>query len=300
MGAHPASCGEPEWLPVRQPRSLVVYRDGRFERVDDVVASEYALTIFVGDQEMATVVCTPDHLEDLVVGFLASEGVIRRPDQLVDLTVVRARGIARVKTTTQVTFNQAFYNKRYIGSCCGKGRQMFYYYNDAQLVRRIDDPVRIRPDDVLARMAELEAGAHLWRETGGVHMASLCTPEGTVLARTDIGRHNALDKLYGHVLRNGLDVSGHLIAFSGRLSSEVLLKVAKIGVGMVIAKSAPTALALDIAQETGVTAIGFARRGGFHVYTHPWRVQGAADSSEGHEAPGHLAPGNLDVGQPLD
>ncbi|WP_081841380.1 formate dehydrogenase accessory sulfurtransferase FdhD [Alicyclobacillus macrosporangiidus] len=294
MATPAGSCEASDWLPVRQDRTLWAFRDGQFQQTDDVVAAEYALTIWVNDQEMATVVCTPEHLEDLVVGFLASEGVIRRLDQLLDLQIARQRGTARVRTATSVTFNQAFYNKRYIGSCCGKGRQMFYYYNDAQLAKRVDDPVRIRPDQVLARMQEMEAQADLWRETGGVHMASLCTPDGLVLSRADIGRHNALDKLYGHALRHGMDVAGHVITFSGRLSSEVLLKVAKIGVGVVIAKSAPTALALDIAQETGVTAIGFVRHGGFHVYTHPWRVVGAgpgapADPS-GPARPAHDLP----------
>lgn len=262
------------WLPVRRGRRIWSYHGGSFEQVEDVVATEYALTIYVNDQEMATVVCTPEYLEDLVVGFLASEGVIRRLEQLTDLQVAHSLGIARVRTTTSVTFNQAFYNKRYIGSCCGKGRQMFYYYNDAQLARRVEDDVQVTPEQVLARMREMEAQADLWRETGGVHMAGLCTPDGLVLSRTDIGRHNALDKLYGHTLRHGQDVRGHLITFSGRLSSEVLLKVAKIGVGLVIAKSAPTALALDMAEELGITAIGFARGDRFHVYTHPWRVVG--------------------------
>jgi FdhD protein len=273
------------WLPVRQVRTLWDYRGGAFTEMRDTVATEYALTIYVNDQEMATVVCTPEHLEDLVVGFLASEGVIRRLDQLTDLQIARSLGTARVRTTTSVTFNQAFYNKRYIASCCGKGRQMFYYYNDAQLARHVDDPVRIAPHQIIARMREMEAEAALWRETGGVHMASLCTPEGIVLSRTDIGRHNALDKLYGHTLRYGRDVRGHVITFSGRLSSEVLLKVAKIGVGIVIAKSAPTALAIDIADELGITAIGFARGGGFHVYTHPWRIEGLEDTVEPPPSP---------------
>ena len=103
-------------------------------------------------------------------------------------------------------------------------------------------------------------------------MASLCTPEKVVLSRTDIGRHNALDKLYGHTLMQRESMTGKLIAFSGRLSSEVVLKCAKIGIGVVLAKSAPTALALEIADELGITAVGFVREGSFQVYSHPWRV----------------------------
>lgn len=91
--------------------------------------------------------------------------------------------------------------------------------------------------------------------------------------RTDIGRHNALDKLYGHCLLNGMSVRDKLIVFSGRISSEVLLKAAKIGVSIVISKSAPTELAIQMAEELNITAIGFVRNGSFNVYTHPERIR---------------------------
>jgi FdhD protein len=262
-------------LPIRRQRPILHYSEGEVSRMDDVVATEYALTIYVNDQEMATVVCTPEYMEDLVIGFLASEGVVRSMDQLVDIQISQFRGIARVRTTSSVNFNQAFYNKRYIASCCGKGRQSFYFYNDAHTARKVDDPVRIRPDQVFTLVHAMEAAGDLWRETGGVHMASLCTPDQLLLSRVDIGRHNALDKLYGHVFRSGDSVAGKVIAFSGRLSSEVVLKCAKIGVGIVLAKSAPTTLALDIADELGITAIGFVRENSFNVYSHPWRVEAA-------------------------
>ena len=97
-----------------------------------------------------------------------------------------------------------------------------------------------------------------------------------VLARADIGRHNALDKIYGHCLRTGESLAGTAVAFSGRISSEVLLKVAKIGVGVVIARGAPTALAIDLAEELNITAIGFVRGRAFNVYSHPWRLADAA------------------------
>ncbi|GMA51643.1 sulfurtransferase FdhD [Alicyclobacillus contaminans] len=207
------------------------------------------------------------------MGFLASEGVIRKLDQILDLQVSRFRGIARVRVASSVNFNQAFYNKRYIASCCGKSRQSFYFYNDAHTARPVTDPVRATPDQIVARIDEMEASASLWAHTGGVHMASLCTPDAMLWSRVDIGRHNALDKLYGYALRTHQPMAGKLVTFSGRLSSEVLLKCAKIGVGMVLAKSAPTALALDMADELGITAVGFVRAGGFNVYTHPWRLR---------------------------
>ena len=261
-------------LPITANRRAVRYSANGQQRIDDVVATEYALTIYVNNDEMATIVCTPSDLEDLVVGFLASEGVIRDIAQLEDLSIVASRGVARARITGHHNFNQSFYNKRYIASCCGKSRQSFYFYNDAHTAKTAeDDGVRFHPTEIIEFMEQLENASTTFRETGGVHSAGICSQnDGLMEYKSDIGRHNALDKLYGSMLRHQSTRLGSAIAFTGRLSSEVLLKAAKIGVGLIAAKSAPTALALDMANELNITAIGFARQEEFSVYTHPWRV----------------------------
>ena len=264
--------------PGSSRRAVWRYREGVLTAATDEVAAEYALTIYVNDGELATLVCTPENLEDMVIGFLASEGVIRAAGELCELAVNRAGGSARARTAGGATVGQEFFNKRYIASCCGKSRQSFYFVNDAHTARFVDDPVVLAPGAVFRLLAEMETRAELFRRTGGAHIACLGDEGGVRAARADIGRHNALDKLFGHVLARGLPVRGHAIAFSGRLSSEVLLKVAKIGVGIVLAKGAPTALAIDMAEELGITAVGFARGGTFNVYAHPWRIRTPPDA----------------------
>lgn len=245
-----------------------------FTKREDLVATEYALTIYVNQQELATVVCTPEYVQDLVVGFLASEGIIRSIDQITTIDLKSYRGAVYVQTVSKHNFNQSFFNKRYIGSCCGKSRQSFYFYNDAQTAKPVVNDMRLTPEDVLTLMTSLDKEADLFKETGGVHIARLTDVSGNGVSRSDIGRHNALDKLYGYMLRTNTSPTGKVIVFSGRLSSEVLLKVAKLGVGIVMAKSAPTALALAIANELHITAIGFVRNDSFNVYTHPSRLLG--------------------------
>ncbi len=259
-------------LPSVRPLSVISYRQGTVVERQDVVATEYALTIFVNDKEMTTVVCTPEHLNELVIGFLASEGILRNITQLTDFSLSTIQGIARISIQSKINFNQAFYNKRFLGSCCGKSRPSFYYYNDAQTTMAVTDKVRMCPAEIFVRMEEMERSASLFAQTGGVHVAALCTPSEMQIARTDIGRHNALDKLYGYTLLNGDPVHDAIIAFSGRLSSEVIVKVAKIGAGIVLAKSAPTSMAIQLAQELNITAVGFVREDTFNVYTHPWRI----------------------------
>ncbi|WP_067850861.1 formate dehydrogenase accessory sulfurtransferase FdhD [Alicyclobacillus mali (ex Roth et al. 2021)] len=257
-------------------RRVLRYRAGAYREEEDVIATEFALTLHVNGEEFATLVCTPTYVEDLVCGFLASEGVIRSVDEIESVQVSLWTGTARVQTRSGVALHPAIYNKRYIGSCCGKGRQSFYFQSDALTARPVADAVSLSADDVFRAMDLLDASSGLFEETGGVHVAALVRDGQLVLARADIGRHNALDKIYGHCLRAGESLSGTAIAFSGRISSEVLLKVAKIGVGAVIARGAPTLLAIDLAEELNITAIGFVRGRSFNVYSHPWRMSDVA------------------------
>ncbi|WP_160723717.1 formate dehydrogenase accessory sulfurtransferase FdhD [Bacillus sp. USDA818B3_A] len=242
------------------------------EQVDDI-AVESALTIILDGEEFATIVCSPSEIQELVVGFLASEGIIRVFADIQSIQVDEEKGFAYVDLINKQSIQKEFHSKRFIGSCCGKGRQ-FYFYNDVKTAKTIRTMLTITPHQCGVLMRELQESSAHFQKTGGVHNAALCTKDGIVVTRTDIGRHNALDKLFGYCLIHRIPLRDKIIAFSGRISSEVLLKAAKIGVSIILSKSAPTNLALDLAAELGITAIGFIRGGGFNVYTHQDRIQG--------------------------
>lgn len=248
------------------------YRDERFAEYEDDIAVEFPLTIVVDGEEFATIVCTPADLEELVVGFLASEGLIRLADEVERLDLDAERGFAYVELANKQTIHKDYYAKRFIGSCCGKSRQ-FYFHNDMRTAKTITSKLTITAEQCLALMQELEEQSLAFRATGGLHNAALCETDRLLLARSDIGRHNALDKLYGYCLRGRIPMKGKVIAFSGRVSSEVLLKVSKLGVGIVLSRSAPTSLAIELAQDLGVTVVGFIRAGSLNVYTHPQRIE---------------------------
>jgi FdhD protein len=122
-------------------------------------------------------------------------------------------------------------------------------------------------------MEKMDRKADLFHQTGGVHIAALCDSQNFMLTRMDIGRHNALDKIYGYCLKKNIPVKDKVIVFSGRISSEILLKVAKIGCEVVLSKSAPTELAINLAEELGITAVGFIRGESFNVYSHSDRIK---------------------------
>lgn len=247
------------------------YSGGKlFDTTDDIV-TEFPLTIFVNNEEFATMVCTPTHFEEMVVGFLASEGVIRFYREIESISIDEDAGYAYVKIQTDVTTNQQYYSKRFIGSCCGKSRQ-FYFQNDVKTSKTSMSKQTLTPLQCISLMMEMQDSSIVFQETGGVHNAALCTPENMIVSRSDIGRHNALDKLYGYSILNEIPVRDNIIVFSGRISSEVLVKASKIGVGIVLSKSAPTDLAIKLANDLNITAVGFIRGSSFNVYSHPERI----------------------------
>ncbi|WP_168121299.1 formate dehydrogenase accessory sulfurtransferase FdhD [Paenibacillus sp. HB172176] len=252
-------------------RNILKFTNGKLLEQEDDIASEFALTIVVNREEFATIVCTPTHLEELVVGFLASEGVIRRAEEIVSIRIVQERGFAYIELTHPYDNSDMLHSKRFIGSCCGKSRQ-FYLQSDVRTAKTIMTREQVSIRSCIGLMAQLQASSPEFRLTGGMHNAALCASEQLISVRSDIGRHNALDKLFGYALLHKMPMRGKVLAFSGRLSSEVLLKAAKIGVGVILSKSAPTALALDLADELGITAIGFIRNDECNIYTHPERI----------------------------
>ncbi|SES91526.1 FdhD protein [Salinibacillus kushneri] len=244
--------------------------EGLSER-EEIVATELPITVVVNGEEFATMVCTPGDLHDLVIGFLASEGIILFYDEIKSIDIDEDAGFIYVDLHKSLPEDTTSHSKRFIGSCCGKSRQ-FYFKSDVKTAKTVLSRMMITVDQSLSLMKEMQKQSEHFHLTGGVHNAALCTLDEMVAIRTDIGRHNALDKIYGHVLENKIPLSDKLIVFSGRISSEVLLKISKIGVGILISKSAPTDLALNLAHDLNITAIGFARGNKMNIYTHPERL----------------------------
>jgi FdhD protein len=256
---------------ISNKRSIIKYKNGILCEVEDEIVTEFPITIHINGEEFATMVCTPTHLDELVIGFLASEGAILFRDDITDLQIDESRGFAYVTLKSKIQTNQQHYSKRFIGSCCGKSRQ-FYFQNDVRTAKTSMAKTEIKAEQCIKLMSMMQENSKVFKETGGVHNAALCTPSEIIVDRTDIGRHNALDKLYGYSFLNRISVRDKIIVFSGRISSEVLLKAAKIGVGIVLSKSAPTDLAIQLAEDLNITAVGFIRGQSFNVYSHPERI----------------------------
>ncbi|UXR69291.1 formate dehydrogenase accessory sulfurtransferase FdhD [Staphylococcus sp. IVB6246] len=259
---------------IRYNQTMIRYQDGELIETTDDYVTEFPLTVTVNGHEFATIICSPNNLEELVLGFLASEGVIFKREDLLQLELDDQRGYAHVKVTTDIEQANYLSTKRMVASCCGKSRE-FYFQNDAAIAKTSMSTIQLSPSQILHMMAQLQAHSKTFIATGGLHNAAISDGNAFYVHRQDIGRHNALDKLYGYCIKRHISVRDKILIFSGRISSEILIKAAKIGVGMIISKSAPTTLAVQLAQDLNITAIGFVREGHFNIYSHPERVDGA-------------------------
>jgi len=256
---------------IRKSVKIIKYDGNSLMAMEDSAAIEFPLTVFIDGEEFATMVCTPSDMKELVMGFLASEGMIRRTEDVLSLDIDEGKGFAYVELKVKQTISKEFFSKRMIGSCCGKSRQ-FYFHNDAKTAKTVMTKQQISVAQCFSLMEMMQENSKDFQLTGGVHNAALCTVDRLLFGYSDIGRHNALDKIYGRCLMDQIPLKDKVIVFSGRISSEVLLKIAKIGAGILVSKSAPTTLGIELAEDLGITAIGFVRKGQLNIYSHPERV----------------------------
>lgn len=259
--------------PIEVKREILRLGADGAVKMEDCIVTEHPVTIKINGTEFATLVCSPDFIEDLVTGYLASEGVIKRFDDLEDFWLESKTGTVHVKTKNINPYYLNFQGKRYITSCCGAGRQGFVFINDALTAKKMSQVrVKVSTEECFSLMREMQESSAIFQKTGGVHNAALCHEGKLILSRMDIGRHNALDKIYGFCLRNNIPLEDKVLAFSGRISAEILLKASKIGCEIVLSKSAPTELALELAEQLGITTIGFIREDSLNVYTGQERI----------------------------
>jgi FdhD protein len=145
---------------------------------------------------------------------------------------------------------------------------------DAKQLKGFKSELKVPIRSILNLMKEFQKMSELFISTGGVHSTALCDENNIMIFREDIGRHNATDKIVGHCVLENIPLENKFLMTSGRISSEILIKSAKLGMGIVVSRSAPTSLAIEIAEEVGVTVVGFARGNRINVYTYPERIIG--------------------------
>jgi len=251
--------------------SILKFTETGSTGIEDMVAKESPLTIILNNRELVTLLCSPENLKYLAVGFLFSEGLLKSKDEIKKIIVDDRRGVVRVETEGDEELAGDALFKRFITSGCGRGAS-FYSAIDAQDQVKVESRLEISTPEVLALVHEFQHRSQVYRSTGGVHSAALCDIRDILVFNEDIGRHNAVDKIFGACILNDIATDDHILITSGRISSEILLKIARRNVPVIVSKSAPTNLGVRLANDLGVTLVGFVRGKRMNVYTHAWRI----------------------------
>jgi FdhD protein len=232
--------------------------------------SERAVTLYMNDVEVATVQATPNHLEEMAVGFLLSEGLLADRNVFGHVEADPKRGLVYVTTQETVPDDMVF-RTRYVTSGCGKG-VTFSSLGHARALEHVTSDLRVDSGLLYGLIGEMSKMASAYRDTGGMHACAL-SQRGTIcVVREDVGRHNAVDKVVGQAWLDRIPTEDGVLLSTGRISYEMAVKAAKSKVAIVVSRSAVTDLAAQIADELGITLVGYARGGRLTVYTHPERV----------------------------
>lgn len=241
--------------------------DGTIWRLEmSQVVEESPVTIFVNGTEYVTAAVTSIDLRDWVVGFLAGEKVI---SQASDMSIFQWWPDDNQIWVRVPGFQPGPINSRYLGSCCGQSRPGFFNPSGTP---QMPYTLTLKISDLQETFTRLNAWSRS-QHSGGLHIAGLAQGQELVLARADVGRHNALDKVYGAALRERpTALNQSYVLFSGRLSAEIVWKVRTMGVEAIVSNAAPTSLGIELADILGITLVGFLRDGEMSVFSHPNRL----------------------------
>jgi len=253
--------------------NIIRVKEGQKEALQDEVVEEKFLTIYLNDQKISTLMCTPQEQKYLGIGFLFSEGLIKGIEEIKRIVFHSKKGQVRITTQKKHRIPKTFLQDQTLTSGCGKGKSL-HVFEDLNPLEDVlfNLEFTLNPDGIVKLMKEFELKSSVFRSTGGTHSAALANKEKILLFKEDIGRHNAVDKVIGESLIKKIPLQDKLLVLSGRVSSDILLKAWRAKVSLIISRSAPTSLAIELAQRLGITVIGFARGKRMNIYSFPMRV----------------------------
>ena len=244
------------------------YEFKKWESLDAETIVETPVSLTVNGQVWLTFMCTPVDLEAMAVGFLFNEGIIESTDEVEDVRVCEHGDNVDVWLNRSVEQPTSW---RRTSGCTGG-------VTAVDALARVDvsfdgDRPTVPPEAIGHLVEELFNSQSLYRETGGVHTSALSDGEKIVIVAEDIGRHNTLDKIAGLCLMNQVSPKTRILITTGRISSEMLQKAARLKAPILISRTSPSSLSIEMADRYGITLIGYARRHRFNVYTNPQRVE---------------------------
>jgi len=241
------------------------YTSGQIESIRSDVIVETPVSLTVNGEHWLTFMCTPVHLEAMAVGFLFNEGLIESIDEIADVRLCAAGDNVDIWTYLPLVKPEQW--RRTTGCTGGMTSVGFHHQGEHH-----SNGGTLPAHSIAELVAQLFESQELYRTSGGVHTSALSDGSRIVISAEDIGRHNTLDKLAGRLLLEMIHLPRKIILSTGRISSEMLQKSDRMGVSIVISRTSPSSLSIELAETLDITLIGYARRNRFNIYTHPQRV----------------------------
>lgn len=244
-------------------------KDTEVSHIRDVIALDEPICVFVNGEYHVTLIATPTKKEELAVGYLRSEGIIKTADEIKSINLVD--NDVHVELKEQVDLRNAAVNMmNLIVTACGASRRTRIRSFD---LPKVESDVQIVIESVLEVVNDLNKHSKIHLETGGTHAAMVYSEHGELLSfAEDVGRHNAVDKVIGSMVLKGYDMDRCIMACSGRQSGEMVQKAAMSGIPIIASMTAPLISGIRMAEMTGLTLICFARGKRLQVYTNPQRL----------------------------
>lgn len=264
-----------------------VWRETGLADGERAIPEETAVALTYNGGSYAVMMATPQDLEDFAVGFSLTEGVISSVDAIESVEIVEEEiGIELRIWLKSPDAAEFLTRRRKMAGPTGCGLCGIESLTEAMRPPpQVREGLSVTPAEIMSAIESLFPLQELNRETRAVHGAGFFDPaRGLVAVREDVGRHNALDKLAGALAREGTDAAKGVVVLTSRVSVEMVQKSAVIGAPIIVAVSAPTALALRMAESCGMTLVAVARKDGFEVFTHPHRISGASAEAARREA----------------
>jgi len=241
------------------------------QRMKDYVAEEKSLHIFLNKNHYAIIFCSPENLKELVVGHLLSEGILRSEEEIEKISI--EENVYKVKFKQNVDLDKRLklsrHYSRIILSACGNQTP----YQPLRKLPRIESKMTVKAETILECVSRLNSIAETFRKTGGVHIAAIYKSDGSLVASAeDVGRHNAVDKVIGSGVLNKINLNECFLALSGRLTGDIVLKAARVGLPVVASLAGAVDSGIAIAKDANLTLIGFVRGKRMNVYNAPERI----------------------------
>ena len=259
----------------------LVWRDGSLSEGSRRVPEERAVALTYNGGTHAVMMATPQDLADFAIGFSLNEGIIDSPDDISSLDIITLDdGIELRMWLPAERAERMAARRRAIAGPTGCGLCGVDSLTEAvRPAATVSEGRSFAPREIMAALAAIEPLQKINHETRAVHAAAFWSPaRGTAALREDVGRHNALDKLAGHLAQAQIEASEGIVVLTSRVSVEMVQKAASIGAPVMVAVSAPTALAIRMAEAAGITLIAVARNDGFEIFTHPRRIVASAEA----------------------